>query len=168
MHKLEYINMHRYVQQTCLPQNTFVSTPKSIRPYFQIFDRIFLWMHHQTVKTKECQRSIFYHSSCKNSVSTHIFNYTDTLHSDEFILFTSAKVVLDQRPQNTFSKNNAPCVLLLLMPMRPFLKGCLIRVCFLGFVHSSSSSPVSCNHLSPTASDSNPPYIRRWLTSIKF
>ena len=42
---------------------------------------------------------------------------TGTLwHSDAFILHTSAKVVLDQRTQNIFSKSNAPCVLLSLMP----------------------------------------------------
>ena len=98
-----------------------------------------------------------YYSSCKNSVWTHIFNYTDTLHSDDFILFTSAKVVLDRRPQNTSSKNNAPCVLLLLMPACLFLNiYCLVPVCFLGFVDSSSSSSVSCSHLSQTAS--NLPY----------
>ena len=91
----------------------------------------------------------------------HIFSYTDALHSDDFILSTSAEVVLDRRPQNTFSKNNAPCVLLSLMPMRPFLNGCcLVRVCFLGFVHSSSSLSVSCSQLSLTASKSNPLYMK--------
>ena len=96
--------------QTCLPQNTSVCTLNSRCPYFQIFDWTFLRMHHQSVKTKQCQRSIFYHSSCKNSVWTHIFNNTDAVHlddavhSDNFILFTSAKVVLNQRPHNTFSK----------------------------------------------------------------
>ena len=84
---------------------------------------------------------------------------TDTLHLDDFILFTSAKVFLDQRPQNTFSKNNAPCVLLSLMLTCPFLNGCcMVRVYFLDFVFSSSSSLVSCSHLSLTASNSNPPY----------
>ena len=38
---------------------------------------------------------LFYHSYCKNRVRTHIFNYTDALHSDDYILFTSAKVILD-------------------------------------------------------------------------
>ena len=105
-------------------------------------------MHHQSVKIKQCQGKFFYHSSCKTNVSTHIFNYKDALHSDNLILLTSAKVVLDRRPQNTFSKDNAPCVLLSLMPMCPFLNGCcLVRVCFLGFVHFPSSSSVSCSHL---------------------
>ena len=27
--------------QTCLPKNTFVSTPNSLCPYFQMFDRMF-------------------------------------------------------------------------------------------------------------------------------
>ena len=58
-----------------------------------------------------------------------------------------------------FLRNNAQGVLILLMPMCPFLNACcLVRVCFLGFVQSSSSSSVSCSHLSPTASNSNPPY----------
>ena len=93
----------------------------------------------------------------KVNFSTHIFNYTDALHLDDFILFTFTKVFLDQRLQNTFSKKNAPCVLLLLMPACPFLNVCcLVRVCFLGFMHSSSSSSVSHSYLSPTFS--NPPY----------
>ena len=55
------------------------------------------------------------------------------------------------------------------MPMHPFLNGCcLVGVCFLGFLYSSSSSSVSCSHLSPTASNSNQPCTGRWLTSIKF
>ena len=50
-------------------------------------------------------------------------------------------------------------MLLSLMPTHPFLNGrCLVGVCFLGFVHSSSSSSVLCTHLSLTASNSNPPY----------
>ena len=89
-------------------------------------------------------------------IQTH--NKTGTLgHSDAFILFTSAKIVADQRPQNTFSKSNAPCML-----TRPFLNGCdLVGACFLGFLHSSSSLSVSCSHLSPTALTSNPPYRKR-------
>ena len=43
--------------------------------------------------------------------------------------------------------------------MHPFLNGCcLVRVCFLGFMLSSSSSSVSCSCLSPTALNPNPPY----------
>ena len=43
--------------------------------------------------------------------------------------------------------------------MHPFLNGCcLVRVCFLGFMLSSSSSSVSCSSLSPTALNPNPPY----------
>ena len=54
------------------------------------------------------------------------------------------------------------------MLTHPFLNVCcLVGVCFLGFVHSSSSSLVSCSHLSPTASNSNLPCIGRWLTSVK-
>ena len=65
----------------------------------------------------------------------------------QLYLFTSAKVILDQRPQNTFSKNNSSCVLLSLIPTRSFLNGCcLVGVCFLGFMHSSSSSSASFTH----------------------
>ena len=145
--------------QTCLPQNTSVNTPNSLHPYFQIFYQIFLRCTTNQSKQNSVKGQFCYHSSCKNSVWTHIFNYTDALHSDNFILFTFAKVVLDWRSQNTFSQNNAPCELLLLMPTRPFLNGCcLVRVCFLGFGHSSSSSSLSCSHSSATTSNSNPPY----------
>ena len=104
----------------------------------------------------------------KNCANSHLQFNTDALRSDNFILFMSVKVVLDRRPQNTFSKNNAPCGLLSLMPTRPFLNGCcLVGVCFLGFVQSSSSSSISCSHLSPTALKSNLPCEGRWLTSVK-
>ena len=86
---------------------------------------------------------------------------TGTLwHSDAYILFPSAKVVLDQRKQNTFSKRNAPRVLLSLTPTRSSLNGCQVAACFLGLLHSSSSLSVSCSHLSPRASYSNPPYLK--------
>ena len=42
-----------------LPDLPTPNTTNSLCPYFQIFYRIFLWMHHQSVKTKQCQRSIF-------------------------------------------------------------------------------------------------------------
>ena len=45
--------------QTCLPKNTSARTLNSLCLYFQIFDRIFLRMHHQSVKMKQCQTSIF-------------------------------------------------------------------------------------------------------------
>ena len=138
----------------CLPQNTSVSALNSLCPYFQIFDQIFCGSTINQLKENSLKGQFFYDSSCKNSVWTHIFNYTDALQLDNFILFTSAKVI--RRLQNTFSKNNAPCVLLSLMPMRPLLNGCcLVGVCFLGFVHSSYSSSVSCSHLSLTALNSN-------------
>ena len=102
-------------------------------------------------------------------MNSHLQFITDALHSDDLILFTSAKVDLDRRPHNTYSKNNAPCVLLLLIPTRLFLNSCcLVGACFLGFMHSSSSSSVSCSHVSPTASNSNPPCTRRGLTLVKF
>ena len=125
---------------------------------FRFFYWIFCGCTNQS-QQKSVKGYFFNHSSCKNSEWTHIFNYTDALHSDDFILLASAKVILYRRPQNEFSKNNAPCVLLSLMPTRPFLNGyCLVGVCFLGFMHSSSSSSVLCSHLSLTAPNSGPLY----------
>ena len=69
---------------------------------FRFLTRFFCRCTTNQSKQKQCQRPVFYHSSCKNSVWTHIFNYTDALHSD--YLFTSVQVILDQKPQNTFSK----------------------------------------------------------------
>ena len=65
---LIWINSHHFgwfnsscsvPHHTCLPENTSVRTPNRQCPYFQIFDQNFLQMHHQSVKTKQCQRSIF-------------------------------------------------------------------------------------------------------------
>ena len=144
-------NFWRYFDmlQTCLPQNTSSSTPNSPCLYCQIFDRIFCGCTTNQLQQNSVKNQFFYHTS--SIIQTH--------YSDDFILFTLPKVVLHQRPQNTFSKSNAPCVLLSLMLTRPFLNGCcLVGVCFLGFVHSSSSLSVSCSLLSPTASNWNPPY----------
>ena len=165
-----HVQEDKNCRQTCLPQNTSVRAPNRLCLYFQIFDQIFCGCTTNHWKQNSVKGQIFYHStSKKQSVNSHLQFNTDALHSDGFILFTSVKVILDRRPQNTFSKNNALCVLLSLMPTHPFLNGCcLVGVCFLGFVHSSSSSSVLYSHLSPTASYSNPPCIGRWLTSVKF
>ena len=45
-------NKQHNTNQTCLPKNTSVRTTNSLCPYFQIFDRIFLRMHHQSVMKK--------------------------------------------------------------------------------------------------------------------
>ena len=47
-------------------------------------------------------------------------------------------------------------VLCILPPLRQF---CAFFLLF-SFMHSSSSSSVSCSHLSPRASNSNPPYLK--------
>ena len=76
--------------QTCLPQNTSLSTsnsftslstPNSLCPYFQILDRIFGGCTTNESKQNNVKGQFFYHSSCKNSVWTHIFNYTDVLEN---------------------------------------------------------------------------------------
>ena len=105
-------------------------------------------------------------SSIHLAVWTHSFNYTDTLHLDDFILFTSAKVVLDRRPQNTFSKNNAPCVLLSLMPTCPFLNICS-QVGFVSFV-SRILPPLPLFCAATNHRQLQTCHIGRWLTSVKF
>ena len=141
--------------KTCLPQNTSVSAPNSLCPYFQIFNWIFCGCTTHHSKQNSVTDKFFYHSSCKNSVWTHIFNYTDALHSD-FNLFTSVKVVLDRRSLNTFSKSCTVCAAFADVDAS-FLER-LLSVCFLGFMYSSSSSSVSCSHLSLTSSNLNLSY----------
>ena len=151
-------------------------TPKYFCPYSEQTMSVFsdFWPYFfcggttNQSKQNSVKGQFFYHSASKKQ-SELIFNLIQTHYTQMTILSTSLKVILDRRPQNTFSKNNAPCVLLSLMPTRPFLNSCcLVGVCFPGFVHSTSCSSVSCSHLSPTASNSNPPSIGRWLTSVKF
>ena len=51
--------------------------------YLSCFVLLFFRMHHQSIKTKKCQRTIFLSSIFyfKNSVRTHIFNKTDALQN---------------------------------------------------------------------------------------
>ena len=110
-------------------------------------------------KQNSVKSQFFYHLSCKNSVWTHIFNDTDALHSDNFSLFTSAKVVLDRRPQKISPKiMHSVCCFCWYQCIFSWMVVVLVGVCFLGFVHSSSSLSVSCSHLIPTALNSNLPY----------
>ena len=90
-----------------LPQNTSVRTPNSLCPDFQIFDWIFFFFFFDGCTINQSKQSsvngqFFYYSSCKNRMWTHIFNYTEALHSDDFNLFTSAKVVLNRRAVEHF------------------------------------------------------------------
>ena len=69
-----------------------------------------------------------------------IFNYTDALHSEDLFCLHLQTSFLIKDSTTLFQKNNAPRVLLSLMPTCPFLNVCcLVGVCFLGFVHSSCS-----------------------------
>ena len=60
-------------QQTCLPQNTSVSTPNTLCLYFQISDQIFCRCTTNQSIQNSVKGQFFYHSSCKNSVWTYIF-----------------------------------------------------------------------------------------------
>ena len=59
---------------------------------------------NQSKQTKNVKGQFFYHSYCKNSVRTRTVSDTDALQNKHimtlgwFILFTSAKVVLDYSP----------------------------------------------------------------------
>ena len=92
------------LMQTCLPKSTFVSTPNSLCPYFQIFLQDFYYAPpiNQTQKklSKDNFSLIHLYEQCVNSYfqlyrcSAKLAHYeTGTLwHSDAYILFTSAKV----------------------------------------------------------------------------
>ena len=120
-------------------------------------------MCHQSTKTKKLSKFTFSVIHFVRRVCELIFNHTDALQNWHtmtlgrlyFVYICSSCSC--QRLQNT-SKRNAPCVQLLLMPTHHFLESCcLIRACFLGFLHSSSSS-VLCSHLSLTV-NSNPSHL---------
>ena len=92
------------LMQTSLPKSTFVSTPNSLCPYFQIFLQDFFYAPpiNQTQKklSKDNFSLIHLYEQCVNSYfqlyrcSAKLAHYeTGTLwHSDAYILFTSAKV----------------------------------------------------------------------------
>ena len=118
---------------------------------------------YQNRKVSKDNFSIIYlvHKMCELPFST-IQTHSCAMTLEAFILFTSAKVVMYRRLHNTFSQSSAQCVLLLLM--HSFLNGfCLVEDSFIGLLHSSSSSSVSCHwmHLNWTH------HIWRWLTSLK-
>ena len=123
-------------------------------PSFLFF---FSRMHHQSVKTKQCQIPFFFYSSCKNSVWTHISIIQ--MHYAQTTLFClhlwKSFSIEDHR---TFSPKamHHVCCLSWCRCILSWTGCCLVRVCFLGLAHSSSSSSVSCSHLPPTAS--NLPY----------
>ena len=147
-------NKQHNTNQTCLPKNTSVRTTNSLCPYFQIFDWIFLRMHHQSVKTKVTFSIIHF----VRTVCELIFSILQT-HYTQMTLFVyiCESCSRSKTAEHFLQKKNALSVLLSLIPTRPFSNiCCLVRDCFLGFVNSSSSSSVSCSHLSPTAL--NPPY----------
>ena len=95
-----------------------VSTPNWVRIFrfmialFSLFCFVlgfFLRMHHQSIKTKKCQRTIFLsyiflRTVCELTFSIKQMHYkTGTLwHSDASILFTSANVVLDKGHWDAF------------------------------------------------------------------
>ena len=153
--------------QTCLPQNTSVHTPNSHCPYFQIFDQTFCGCTTNQSTQNSVNFSIIHLVRRVRKFTSSIIQ-THYTHQDDFILFASAKAILDQRPQNNFSKNSATCVLLSLMPTHPFLNGCcLVRVYFLGLC----ILPPLCRFRAVTYHQQlriRIRHIRRWLPSIKF
>ena len=65
------------------------------------FFSFFLWNTINQSKQKSVKGQFFYHSSCKNSyflmIQTH-YKSSTLLTLGRFILFTSAQVILEQRP----------------------------------------------------------------------
>ena len=111
-----------FLSQTCLPQNTSVSTPNSLCPCFKFLARFFAEAppisQNKTVSKVNFSVIHLVRIVCELTLSIIQTHYTQ---------MTSFCLHL----QKSFSKNNAPCVLLLLMPMRPFLNGsCLVRSLF--------------------------------------
>ena len=95
-------------QDTC---TTNLPTPKYFCQYSEQpmsvlskFWQEFCGCNTDQSKQNGVKSKFFYHSSCKNNVWTHIFNYTDALHSDDFILFTSVKVVLIEDHRTLFPR----------------------------------------------------------------
>ena len=69
--------------------------------FYLIFSPFFLWNTINQSKQKSVKGQFFYHSSCKNSyflmIQTH-YKSSTLLTLGRFILFTSAQVILEQRP----------------------------------------------------------------------
>ena len=66
-------------KQPVFPKYFCQSSKQLVSRYFQIFDRIFIFRCTiNQLKQKSVKGQFFYHSSCKNSVRTRIFNDTDT------------------------------------------------------------------------------------------
>ena len=157
------------ITQTCLTK-ILLSVLRTAYVYiFRFLTGFFFFCGCATKQSKQnsVKGKFFHHSSFKNNVNSRLQLYTEALHSDDFILFTSAQVVPDRR---TLSKNNAPCVLLSLTLAHPFLNGCcLVGVCFLGF--DRAFFLLFVGFLQPLITDSfefKPAIIiGRWLTSAK-
>ena len=164
-------------------------------------------MHHQPITTKQCQRSISYHSSCRpgypkillsvlQKAYVHIFRFLSGFSADALLInqnktvskvnisiihlvrtvceLTSSIIQTYNTRTTSFCSHLRKSFLIedcrTLSPKamhhvcyfhscQRVLNGCcLLRVCFIGFVHSSFSSLVSCSHLSPTASNQNLPH----------
>ena len=94
--------------QTCPSQNTSVNTPNNLCLYFPIFDRIFCGCTTNQSKQNSV-KVIFSIIHCKNSVWTHIFNYTDALHfTTLFCLHLRKSFSIEDR--RTLSSKTMHCV----------------------------------------------------------
>ena len=147
--KLSKLYTHYYYNQTRLPQSSSVSAPNSLCPIFKFLTSFFLQMHHQSVKTKvNFSITHLVRTVCQLTTSTKQTHYTWTTL---FCIHLRNSFSIEHR-RTLSPPKNTPCVLLSLMLTRPFLSSFgLVGVCFLRFVHFSSSSSVSFSHLSPTA-----------------
>ena len=141
--------------------NTSVSTPNSQCPYFLFFDWTFCRCTTNQSKQNSVKDKFFYHSSCKNSVWTHIFNYTDALHLDDFICLHLRKLFLieDRRTLSPETMHHVCC-----------FRWCRHILSWTVVVWSEFVSLVSwilpplCRFCATTYHR----HVGRWLTSVKF
>ena len=87
---------------------TSVTAPNCQCLYFQIFHQIFLWMHHQS-KQNSVKGQFFYCSSCKKSLQTHIFSFTDALHLDDYFVYTCESCSWSKTAEHFLQKQCTMC-----------------------------------------------------------
>ena len=113
---------------------TDLPTPKYFCPYseqtmsvFPDFWQDFLRIHQQSVKIKVSKVNFSINKLVTNSVWTHIFNLIQRHYTwtTLFCLCLRKSFSIEDR-RTLCPNNNAPCVLLSLMPTCPSLKGCCL------------------------------------------
>ena len=144
-----------FQRATFVLKPTYLPTPKYLRQYseqpmsvFSDFWPHFLQLHNQSVKTKQCQRSIFLsfilYEQC---VNPHLQLYRRTTLGRLYFVYICESRSQSKTAEHFLPKQCIKCAAFTDADVA-FLEWLLfVRVCFLRFVHSSSSLSVSCSHL---------------------